>query len=96
MDYSNNNSELHLIRIEEIQLIRSLNPFRIKSKWINTAFNFLSFFTMLSVPIAAAKNVQRNREEFIIDPPRIEGKRSHQEKHISKAIYIWKHLFSFA
>jgi hypothetical protein len=48
------------------------------------------------MPIATAKNIERNREKFIIDPSRVEGKGSHQEEKISETIYIWKHLFSFA
>lgn len=79
LGHTDDDSKLHLVRVEEVQLVGGSDPFGVKSERIDTMLNLLSFFFMLSVSIARAKYVQRNREELVVDPSRVEGECSHHQ-----------------
>jgi hypothetical protein len=74
---TNNDSKLHLIGVEEVQLIACSDPFRIHSNRVDAIFNFLSKLLWLSVTIARSKDVPGNREEFIVNPSTVESERAH-------------------
>lgn len=57
--------------------------------------NFLSLLLRLSVSIAGSKHVQRNREEFVVDPSRVEGESSHHKEQVPHGVYIRQEFSGF-
>lgn len=54
-------SELHLVRVEEVQLVGGSDPFGVESEGIDAVLvNFLSLFFRFSMSVARSKHVQRN------------------------------------
>ena len=43
--------------------------------------------------VTASKNIERNREELVVNPARIKREYSHQEEKVSNRIHIRQHLF---
>ena len=93
MGYPNDDCKLHFIGVEVVQLVFSSNPFRIKSYRVHATFYLLGLFFRLSVTIARTKDVQWNREEFVVDPPRKESEGTHHQYKIADSVNIWKEFF---
>lgn len=77
MSNTNDHGELHLVRVEVVELVLCADPFRVETDRINTALNLLCLLFMFSVAIARTENIQRNRKELIIDPSAVKSKSSH-------------------
>ena len=93
LKYTNNDCEFHFVGVEVIQVIRCSKPFRIKTEGINTINLFMCILVLVWMTIAGSKHIERNREEFVIDPSAVEGEDTHHKHKESYLVKCRHHFF---
>lgn len=72
LEDSDDDGEFHLERVEVIELVRGAEPFGVEAEWVHAAFFLRSELFNWRLAITAAENVQRQGEELVVDPARVE------------------------
>ena len=84
VDYSNNDCEFHLERVDECQIICWVTPNRVNTKIISAViiFSYMTAGICLFHIIARSEQVQRQTRKFIVDQPAVNCEESHEKNYI--------------
>lgn len=89
LEHTNDDGELHLEGVEIVEFVAGLNPARVQTERVHTALYLIDVTVVVRfLVVAAAEEVERNREEVVVDPPGKEGEHTHHQNQVADTVHV--------